>query len=605
MNQLVSFVRQHALLSITKIGLVAGLALEALHKSTAAHTVVGVTAITVGTWLLIRMIQNARNGSYGCNILAIIGIVCAVSINQAWTAIVIVLVMVDTDWLVATLRERLSGRPAALQALLPISVRLVGNRKIAEAKSSALKIGDKISLEAGDRVAADAVIISGDANFDESDISGDVKPHVRVPGETVLAGSLVTQGTCSARLSALPRDSQINQLIRILQVAQQSDSPFSRLAGRYTIPFSFMVLAVAGATYIVSGQWVRFLEILVVASPLPLLISAPLALHRGLVRASQMGIYIKNGSILERYADTETLVLDGNASLITGTGRVTEVLVHGPHTPQAVLTTAASIAQSSSQPLFAALTHAATDQALKLSKTKHIQIIASQGFSAQLHGHEVLVGNLALLKDRGVSLPKQFKPAEIKQSAVYVAIGHSLAGVILIDETIRKDAGAALRRLQALGVERIELLSSQPVSATKYFADKLGIAKYHADMNPTKSLQLLESVRTPLVTCVGDGETSASLFTASDIGIAIHARGSLVAAETANVVVLSPDLQRVATGMGIASRSLTIARRSVALGMFLSLGFTAAFATGAFSPVLGAGLQAVIVAASLLSASRS
>lgn len=605
MNQLVSFVRQHTLLTITKIGLVAGLALEALHKSTAAHTMVGVTAITVGTCLLIRMIQNARNGSYGCNILAIIGIVCAVSINQAWTAIVIVLVMVDTDWLVATLRERLSGRPAALQSLLPTSVRLVGNRKIAEAKSSALKIGDKISLESGDRVAADAVIISGDASFDETEISGDEAPLLRVIGETILAGSLVTQGSCNARVSALPRDSQVNQLIRILQVAQQSESPFTRLAERYTIPFSIMVLAVAGTAYIITGQWIRFLDIVVVASPLPLLIGAPLSFHRGLVRASRIGIYIKNGSILERYADVVTLVLDGSASLLKGTGKVTDVLAYGHHTPRDVVSAAASIVQSSSQSFASALVQAAADQTLKLSKTKYIKTITGQGFSAQLHGHEVLVGNLALLKDQGVIMPQQFKPAEIKQSAVYVAIGHSLAGVIMIDETIRKDVQTSLQRLRALGVKRIELLSSQPLTATKYLSHKLGITTYHADMNPTKSLQFIESERTFPLACVGDGVTSASLFTASDIGIAIDARGSIVAGESANVIVLSSDIQRIAAGLAIATRTLTVARRSIALGMALSLGLMAAFATGMFSPVLGAGLQAIIVAACLASASRS
>ena len=605
MNQLVSFVRQHALLSITKIGLVAGLALEALHKSTAAHTVVGVTAIAVGTCLLIRMLQNARNGSYGCNILAVIGVACAVSINQAWTAIVIVLVMVNTDWLVATLRERLSGRPAALQSLLPASVRLVGNRKIAEAKSSALKIGDKISLESGDRVAADAVIISGDASFDETEISGDEVPLLRIAGETVLAGSLVTQGSCNARVSALPRDSQINQLVRVLQVAQQSGSPFIRLAERYTIPFSVMVLAVAGAAYIVTGQWVRFLDIVVVASPLPLLLSGPLAFHRGLVRASRMGVYIKNGSILERYANVETLMLDGSASLLEPGSRVSDVLAYDQHAPKDVLIAAASIVLGSSQPLHAALVQAAAEQTLKLTKAKHIKTFASQGFSAQLHGQEVLVGSLALLKDQGVNMPKQFKPADIKLSAVYVAIGHSLAGVIIIEEAVRQDAQTSLQRLRALGARRIELLSSQPLPATKSFAQKLGLTAYHADMNPTKSLQLLESKSPSSLACVGDGVTSASLFTASGIGIAIDARGSVVAGESANVIVLSSDLQRVATGLAIASKTLTVARRSIALGIVVSLGLMAAFATGMFSPVLGAGLQAVVVAVSLLTASRA
>ncbi len=604
MNQFVTFVRHHVLLGLTKIGLAAGLALEAAHHVTAAHAVVGTIAVTVAACLLYRMLQNARNGSYGSNILAIIGVVCAVLINQAWAALVLVSVLTVTDWLVTTLHERLSGRPAALQALLPASVRIVGNRKIVDAKIASLKISDKISLNAGDRVAADGVIIDGDASFDESEISGDIEPHVRKAGETVLAGSLVAEGSCIARVSALPRDSQLYQLIRIIQVAQQSDSPFIRLAERFTIPFSVMVLAVAGAAYIVTGQWLRFLDIILVASPLPLLISAPLGLHRGLVRASQMGIFIKNGSILERYADVETLILDGRASLINGISKVTDVLAYGHHKPQDILVAAASISQPSSQSS-TALEQAASDQSLKLVKTKHIRSITDQGFTAQLHGHEVLVGSLVLLKDQGVSIPKQFKPSEIKQSAVYVAIGHSLAGVIMIEETIRKDAQTVIARLHTLGVKRIELLSNQPLPATKHFAQKLGLTNYHTDMSPTKSLQLLESKRTTSVACVGDGVTSASLFTASDIGIAIGARGSVPAGESANVIVLSSDLQRVATGLAIASRTLTVARRSIAVGIAVSLGLMAAFATGKFSPILGAGLQSVVVVVSLISASRS
>lgn len=175
----------------------------------------------------------------------------------------------------------------------------------------------------------------------------------------------------------------------------------------------------------------------------------------------------------------------------------------------------------------------------------------------------------------------------------------------MIEETIRKDAQTVIARLHTLGVKRIELLSNQPLPATKHFAQKLGLTNYHTDMSPTKSLQLLESKRTTSVACVGDGVTSASLFTASDIGIAIGARGSVPAGESANVIVLSSDLQRVATGLAIASRTLTVARRSIAVGIAVSLGLMAAFATGKFSPILGAGLQSVVVVVSLISASRS
>ncbi len=595
MKRLLVFGRHYKLFSLAVLALVVGLALQFTHHHTAAHWVVNLAAIFEVIVLLQGMIQDLRTGSYGIDILAAIAIVASVWLHQPWAAIVVVLMLTGGESLEDYAEHRSKAELDALLQRAPQKAHLVrGRDRVVDVKVDQLQPGEKIIIKAGELVPVDASIIEGTANFDESDITGESLPQARGIGDQIISGSINIDGAITAKVTATADDSQYQQIIRLVRAASESQAPFVRLAERYSIPFTLMALAVASCVWVITGQSIRFLEVIVVATPCPLLLAAPIALISGMARASRYGIIVKNGSALERLAEAKTMAFDKTGTLTRGQLQVADVKAYGSFQASDVLTLAASLEQSSNHILAQAIVAGAGQRQLKLIKAKHVQEIAGQGVSAQLKGQEILVGRLSLLQERGVSLPKQFKPADISQTAAYVAVDHQLAGVVLLQDELRAETALTLRRLKSLGIKHMIMMTGDNAASAQSIASQLGISKYHADMLPADKLHQLEAIKQRPLVFVGDGVNDAPALTASDVGIALGARGSTAASESADIVIMTDDLGRVATALSIARRSFKLARQSIIVGILLSFILMGVFATGRFSPLTGAIVQEVV-----------
>jgi heavy metal translocating P-type ATPase len=421
----------------------------------------------------------------------------------------------------------------------------------------------------------------------------------------LLSGSINLDGAVTAKVTATAEDSQYQQIIKLVRAASESQAPFVRLADRYSIPFTIAAYAVAGAVWVVTGQAIRFLEIIIVATPCPLLLAAPIALISGMSRASRYGIIVKTGSALERLAEAETIAFDKTGTLTKGELRVANVVAYGSFKSPQILTLAASLEQSSNHVLAQAIVNGAVSQKLKLIKAKHVQEITGRGVKAHLQGQDVVVGRLSLLEEQGVTMPKNFKQTDIKQTAAYVAVDGQLAGAVLLEDTLRPETVGTLKRLKALGMREFVMITGDNKAAAKAVADELGITHYHAEMLPADKLNILENAKHRPLIFVGDGVNDAPALTASDVGIALGARGSTAASESADIVILTDDLGRVATALSIAKRTFKIARQSILVGIFLSFVLMAAFATGKFPPLAGAVLQEVVDVVVIFNALRA
>ncbi|MDB5170047.1 MAG: heavy metal translocating P-type ATPase [Candidatus Saccharibacteria bacterium] len=605
MKRALKLIWTYRLLSLAIATAVVGLVLQILGFHTAVAWLLGTVAIIQVFPLLKDMFEDVRSGSYGIDILAATAVIFSVILGESWAAIVIVIMLTGGESLEAYAERRAHSELNALLKQAPTMAHVIRKNKIIDVKASDVHVGEKILIKPGEIVPVDAEIIEGTGHFDEANLTGESLPQSKHVGDQILSGSINQDGAITAKALHNSDDSQYQQIIKLVKSASTSKAPFVRLADRYSIPFTVAAYAIAGTVWVLTGDATRFLEVIVVATPCPLLLAAPIALVSGMARASKFGIIVKTGSALEKLAETRTMAFDKTGTLTKGDLSLAGITSFGSFKNDEVLSLAAGLEQNSNHVLAAAVTNAAQSKKIKVAKAKHVKEISGKGLTAHVQGKDVLVGNLGLLEDHGVELPKQFKPSSITQTAMYVAVDGALAGVLLLEDTIRDESQVTLQRLHELGIRNTILITGDNAASGRKVAKALGIKQMFAEALPGEKLQILEGITDRPVAFVGDGVNDAPSLTAADVGIAIGARGSTAASESADMVILPNDIGRVAIAVAIAQRTFRIATQSILVGIGLSLALMLVFATGKFTPLMGAVAQEVVDVVVIFNALRA
>lgn len=605
MKQTLRFLRQYKLFSLAVLAVVAGLILELAHQHHVAHWVLGVVALIETIPLLSDMWQDIRTGKYGIDLLAATAIVTAVLLHQDWAAIVVAVMLTGGESLEDFAEHRARTELDSLLTRAPQMARVVRSRKTLDIKASEVRAGDTLIVRPGELVPADAIILVGNASFDESSLTGESLPQLKQKGDQLLSGSINQDGEVTAKALHSAADSQYEQIIRLVRSAAAAQAPFVRLADRYSIPFTIAAYIIAGAVWIISGHAIRFLEVIIVATPCPLLLAAPIALISGMSRASKYGIIVKTGSALEKLAEVQTIAFDKTGTLTAGKPKVADITTYGSYKKNDVLALAASLELASGHVLAQAIVSAAADKKISMVKAKHVKETAGHGLEARLKNQTILVGRLSYIQSNGVELPPAFKAAAFKQTTTFVAVNGKLAGAITFTDEIRPESQATLTALRRLGVKRMIMITGDNITVAKQTAKQLGINDVYAEALPGEKVHSVEQIEDRPAAFVGDGVNDAPVLTAADIGIALGARGSTAASESADVVILLDDLSKVATSVAIAKRTFRIASQSILVGIGISLVLMIAFASGKFSPLLGAILQEVVDVVVIFNALRA
>jgi heavy metal translocating P-type ATPase len=605
MYRVLRFLREYKLFSLAVLAVIAGLILQFSGQHHAANWVLGIVALVETVPLLMDMVRDVRSGRYGIDILAVTAIVTAVWLHQEWAAIVVALMLTGGRSLEDFAERRAHGELTALLERAPQMARVVRARKTFDIKASEVRAGDTLIIRPGELVPADALIAEGSASFDEASLTGESLPQPRAEGDTILSGSINLDGEVTAKALHAATDSQYEQIVRLVRSAAAAQSPFVRLADRYSIPFTVTAYAIAIAVWAISGHAIRFLQVIIVATPCPLLLAAPIALISGMSRASKYGIIVRTGSALEKLAEARTVAFDKTGTLTLGKPRVENIITYGGYTKNDVIALAASLEQGSNHALAQAILDEAGKKKLRVIKAKHIRETAGHGLQARIKNQEVQVGRLGFMMAGEVELPPVFKPADFKRTAAFVAINGRLAGVVTFVDDTRPESVATLAALRKLGIKRTIMVTGDNVSVAKKLAKQLGINDVYAEALPGEKVHSIEQVSERPVVFVGDGVNDAPVLTAADVGIALGARGSTVASESADIVIMLDDLSRVAVATRIARRTFAIARQSILIGIFISLALMVMFATGKFPPLLGAILQEVVDVVVIFNALRA
>jgi heavy metal translocating P-type ATPase len=605
MKKLWHFIREYRLFALALIGATIALILDLYNQDTAAHWLL--ISVIAGEFipLVWGMVTDLRHGKYGVDILAATAIATSVAMQEYWAGMVIVLMLTGGESLEDYAERRARKELDALLTRAPQKAHVLRKGKEIDVKASEVEEGDSVVIRPGEVVPVDAQVLEGTAGFDESSLTGESLPAIKKTGDTILSGSINQDGAIVAKALHSAKDSQYEQIIKLVRSAAKSESPFVRLADKYALPFTVISFGIAGAAWVLSGESIRFLEVLVVATPCPLILAAPIAIISGMSRAAKHGIIIKTGSALERLAEVRTFAFDKTGTLTKGEPQVDQIKTYHGFKRADVLGLASSLEQNSNHVLATAIVTKAAESHAEMPKAKHVKELAGSGLEAKVHGKNVIVGRLSLLTDYDVVMPQGFDAKEIQSTAAFVAIDGKLAGVISFKDELRSETKTTLQKLHALGVKHIMMVTGDNKTVAKTIAKKLGIDHYHAEALPGDKIIALEHVTDRPVAFVGDGVNDAPVLTASDLGIALGARGSTAASESADVVILMDDLERVAYSREIAKRTFFIAQQSILVGIGLSVVLMLIFATGKFKPIYGAAIQELVDVVVIFNALRA
>lgn len=613
MSRIVGIVRRYPVVALTLCVAACSLALAAggPDGSTAARWLVSTFAVLVALRQARSMIGDIRRGVWGIDVLAVTAILATVAVGEFWASLLIVLMLSGGE----ALEDFAAGRARReLTHLLDRAPRLAHvegpDGRVHDCAVAEVEVGQTLVVKPGEMVPVDSVVLTQTASFDESSITGESLPVDRQAGDLVLSGAVNGPHVVRVRAAALAADSQYQQIVELVESASGSRAPFVRMADRFAVPFTAFAYLLAGAAWWASGDAVRFAEVLVVATPCPLLIAAPVAFIAGMSRAAKNGIIVKDGGTLERLARVRTAAFDKTGTLTHGAPRVARVLPVGAVTADELLALVAAAEQFSAHVLARAFVEEARRRGLEVDQKALVEEVPGSGLRATVGGRHVVVGTATFVAESLGTAAGELAGLTGTdlvggETASYVAVDGALWGVIVLADELRADAPATLRELERLGITDTLMLTGDSQATAEHVAAELGLTDVHAECLPSDKVAAVQAVSRRPVMMVGDGVNDAPVLAAADVGVSMGARGATAASESADVVIMVDDLVRVATAVQISRRTIRIAVQSIGIGIGLSVILMVLAAFGAIPAIVGAGLQELVDLVTILNALRA
>jgi heavy metal translocating P-type ATPase len=589
-------------------GLVIGLAVQLAGWEHWPGAIWAAATVPVLIVLLTEIVVSLRRGDVGLDIVAALSMLAALLFAEYLAAAVVAVMYSGGQYLESFAERRASREMTALLARVPRSAVRFRNGGLEEVALEAIEPGDRLVIRKGDVVPVDGAVVEGVAVLDQSALTGESMPVQQKVGDDVMSGSTNAGEAFHLAASRRAAESTYAGIVRLVAAAQRSRAPMSRLADRYAMAFLAATVALAGAAWGWSGDPIRAVAVLVVATPCPLILAVPVAIVSGLSRAAKHGILIKGGLALETMAHVRSLVIDKTGTLTHGRARVESIRVGAGQSADELLQIAASLDQVSKHIIAQTIVEEAQNKGLKLSVPSDVVESPGEGIEGCVNGRRVIVGGHRFVSGKvlgvGLSLWRADRPAGA--AAVAVGIDGKLAGILILTDELRAGTQALLNRLRELGIERIVLATGDRRDVAETVARGLPIDALRSELGPDqKNLVVLSERKHGPVMMIGDGVNDAPALAAADVGVAMGAKGAAASAEAADVVLLVDQLDRILPAIEIARRSCFIALQSVYVGMGLSLSGMLAAAFGAISPVQGAVLQELIDVAVILNALRA
>jgi len=588
------------------LGLAVGLGLKLAGLPELATVAWFAGVIPVLAALLVEIARYLWKGEVGLDIVAALSMSAALFFGEALAAAVVALMYSGGTFLESFAEGRARREMSDLLSRVPRTATRHRNGALDEVPLDDIEQGDLLLIRQGDVAPVDGTVESDRATLDQSALTGESMPVRLERGRDVMSGSTNSGEAFDLRVIRRAANSTYAGIVRLVEAAQRSKAPMARMADRYSLVFLAITVALAAAAWWFTGDPIRAVAVLVVATPCPLILAVPVALVAGLSRAAHFGVLIKGAKPLEALARIKTLILDKTGTLTNGRPQIISIDTLGNMSEDDVLYFAAVLDQASKHPIAQAIVAAARARGVVLPIPEHVVETPGEGVAGNVGGRTVLVGGADFVMARVSARGPERQVREAGSVLVALAVDGKLRGHLLMADALRSGTSELLAGLRRLGIERILLATGDRRAVADAVTDGLGLDAVRADLTPDQKVLLVLSERkNGPVMMVGDGVNDAPALAAADIGVAMGARGAAASAEAADIVLLVDRLDRLLPGLEVARRSRLIALQSVFAGIGLSVAGMIAAALGYLTPVQGALLQELIDVAVILNALRA
>lgn len=600
-----------ALLTIAITGLVAGLAgTVGLPLPLAPDTLWMLATLPVIVALARAILMDLWAGRVGVDAIALVSMSAALAFGQPLAGVVVAIMYAGGNVLEDYARGHAERNLKALTDRSPRVAHRLSGERLESIPVEQVAVDDELLVRAGEILPVDGILVDHLAKIDESAVTGEPLPEVRKAGDALRSGTVNAGEAFHMRASAIAGESTYAGIVRMVEAAQTAKAPFIRMADRFALVLLPLTLIIAGIAWYASGDRVRALAVLVVATPCPLILAAPIAFVAGVSRAARHGVLMKGSTALEALASARTAVFDKTGTLTYGGAQLVEAVAAPGRDDDELLRLLASLEQASHHVLAEAVVALARGKGLKLDRPENIREHRGSGLQGTVDGLEICAGSRSLvLGDRDLPGWAEGVVARYKGQpvlVVFLSLDDQLAGIFVFGDGIRADAAEAISRLRGAGMARCLMLTGDDAETARRIGETLGLDKIVAEASPADKVAVvsLENTRAPTM-MVGDGINDAPALASAAVGVAMGARGATASSEAADVIVLTDRLRPVADAVAIAHRTKAIASQSIVVGLALSGVAMVAAAFGMITPVAGALLQEAIDIAVIVNALRA
>lgn len=554
-------------------------------------------AYTFGGYFgLLESIEALKERHLNVDLLMILAAIGAAIIGQPTEGAVLLFLFSLSNTLQSYAMDRSRKAIASLLDLRPtVALRKTGTN-LQEVPVESLKMGDVIVVRPGERFPIDGVVLDGISEVDQAPITGESVPVRKQPGDEVFAGTVNGHAALEVRVTRLAEDTTLARIVKMVEEAQATKANTQRTLDTFEERYAFFVLGAAILLIVVPTLWLgeafqpafyRAMTWLVVASPCALVISTPASFISAIANAARHGVLFKGGSHLETTAGIQVVTFDKTGTLTSGKPHLTTLQPYGDFTPEEFLQLVAAVEARSEHPLAQAILQAAREQDLALPTAEDFRAIVGQGVEGLVAGRKIWIGNPRLFAERGVEIPADLKESltnleSTGQTAMlaYDATNSRWMGLLGLADTLRPDAAAVVQALKRVGVKRVIMLTGDNPRVAAEIAGRAGVDEYYAGLLPQDKATILRRLREKYgpVAMVGDGVNDAPALATADLGIAMGAAGTDVAIETADVVLMADDLQKIPYVFELAKH----ARKVVWQNLTFSMAVIVLLVAGAF-----------------------
>ncbi len=538
-----------------------------------------------------RIIHNKGIAKISSALLISIAMIAAILIGDLFAAGEVAFIMQIGALLEDMTTERAKKGLKNLIALAPRTGRVIQDGRERTVAVEQIRVADTARVLPGETIPVDGVILTGETSVDQSVMTGESLPVDKAVGDSVFSGTINRFGAIDIEVTKVSGDSALQKLIRMVEDAENHQASTQRIADRWASWLVPIALIIALLAWLVTGDIVRGVTVMVVFCPCALVLATPTAIMAAIGQATKHGVIIKSGEALERMGGVDTIAFDKTGTLTCGRLAVSDVLPMTDMTPDALLVLAASAERLSEHPLGKAIAERA--KGMPLMPVCDFKMQAGKGIQATMDGRAYRLGSEKFIAQAGVQLDGPARAALEKlrgegKASVIVADETRVVGIIALSDVLRPEASDVVRRLADMNTRAV-LLTGDHATAARFFASKVGITDVRADLLPEEKVQMVAELKRRGTVCmVGDGVNDAPALKTADVGVAMGAMGSDIAVDAADVALMTDDISRLPYLKWLSNATVKTIRKAIALSMCINFVAVTLSVLGVLNPTTGA-----------------